>query len=319
MSKVLVISGHPNLAESYTNRVILDELNTQLSDVSVRRLDSLYADSKIDVAAEQKALTEAEVIVLQFPFYWYSVPGLMKTWIDEVMTFNFAFGPEGDKLKGKDFILSFTVGGPQESYQPLGYNHFNIEMFMYPLQQMAYLASMNYHAPVYTHSMVYIPGVYNTQEEVEERARNHAERLVDQIAVITESADSRIRKFVAEWFSKFDRMAPESSYFTSHLAQDVRWVMPDAEFNGHEGFRDWYAIALRTFKPGCQHLVDQVQITESEEGYDVELRIRVLAETFEDSIFKGEEANFLANETWKLTLDDKGQITISDYRVAVVD
>lgn len=169
MSKVLVISGHPNLAESHTNTFILKKLQSGLSDVSVRCLDELYPDYKIDVPAEQQALTEADVVVLQFPFYWYSVPALMKKWMDDVFAFNFAFGPEGDKLKGKDFILSFTVGGPEESYDPLGYNHFNIEMFMYPLQQAAYLAGMVYQPPVYTHRMVYIPGVYNTQEEVQQR------------------------------------------------------------------------------------------------------------------------------------------------------
>lgn len=80
MSKVVVISGHPNLAESFTNKVILDKVQQDVSDIQVRRLDSLYPDYKIDVEAEQQALLEADVIVLQFPFYWYSVPALLKKW-----------------------------------------------------------------------------------------------------------------------------------------------------------------------------------------------------------------------------------------------
>ncbi len=154
MSKVLVISGHPNLDESYTNTVILDELKAGLSDIEVRRLDTLYPNYQIDVEAEQTALMSADVVVLQFPFYWYSAPALLKKWVDDVFSFNFAYGPEGDKLKGKDFILSFTIGGPAESYDPLGYNHFTIEQFVYPFQQTAYLAGMNYRKPVYTHRMV---------------------------------------------------------------------------------------------------------------------------------------------------------------------
>lgn len=59
MSKVLVISGHPDLASSHTNSVILDELSFQLADVEVRYLDELYPDYQIDVAAEQKAFIEA--------------------------------------------------------------------------------------------------------------------------------------------------------------------------------------------------------------------------------------------------------------------
>lgn len=79
MSKVLVISGHPNLDESYTNTVIIDELKAGLNDVEVRRLDTLYPNYQIDVEAEQAALVSADVVVLQFPFYWYSSPALLKS------------------------------------------------------------------------------------------------------------------------------------------------------------------------------------------------------------------------------------------------
>ena len=196
MSKVVVISGHPNLEESYTNSHIIKQLDRSIESIDIRRLDVLYPDFKIDAAAEQKALLDADVIVFQYPYYWYTVPALLKLWMDEVLTFNFAYGPEGDKLKDKEFILSFTVGGPAEAYDPLGYNHFTIEQTLYPLQQTAYLAGMKYQKPVYTHRMVYIPGVYNTQEDVEARAQTHAERLISRIEetlkAIEGSADAKV-------------------------------------------------------------------------------------------------------------------------------
>lgn len=97
--------------------------------------------------------------------------------VDEVFSYNFAYGSKGDKLKGKDFLLSVTIGGPEESYDPLGYNHFTIEQLLMPLQQTAYLAGMNYRKPIYTHGMVFIPGVYNTQEGVEAKAMQHGAEL----------------------------------------------------------------------------------------------------------------------------------------------
>lgn len=184
MSRTVVISGHPDLEKSYTNTVILEQLNSALSDVEIRRLDALYPDYKIDVEAEQQALLAADVIVLQFPFYWYSIPALLKKWIDEVFSYNFAYGEQGDKLKGKDFVLSFTIGGPAESYDPLGYNHFTIPELLKPMQQTAYLAGLNFITPVYTHRMVCISGVYNKLEEVQERAVEHADRLIQQIRAI---------------------------------------------------------------------------------------------------------------------------------------
>jgi len=47
-------------------------------------------------------LLEHDRIVLQFPMYWYSMPPLLKKWLDDVLTYNFAYGSKGDKLKGKD-------------------------------------------------------------------------------------------------------------------------------------------------------------------------------------------------------------------------
>lgn len=319
MSQIVVISGHPDLEQSHTNTVILEQLNTALDSVDVRRLDTLYPDYQIDIEAEQQALLDADVIVLQFPFYWYSVPALLKKWIDDVLAYNFAYGAEGDKLKGKALILSFTIGGPEDAYTPLGYNHFSIEQLMYPIQQTAYLAGMEYQKPVYTHRMVYIPGVYNKLEDVQARARDHSSRLIDQINTVLNSAEQRISRFVGEWFGQFDQLPEASEFFTSHLSDDVNWHMPDGQFRGHQGFRDWYAIARRTFKPGCDHQVEQIEIKPLPDNrYEAELRIRLLADTFEDSEWQGQSINLLVNETWQVELDAQGNITLHDYQVTPV-
>lgn len=197
MSKVVIISGHPNLSASHTNTLILEQLSLQLADIEVRRLDQLYPDYKVDIQAEQKALIKADIVVLQFPFYWYSVPALMKKWIDDVFSYDFAYGAKGDKLKGKDFILSFTIGGPEESYEPQGYNHFAIEQMIRPLQQTAYLAGMKYIKPIYSHRMIYIPNVYNELSEVQSRAKQHADRLAVKIKTLRKSTENKVSKFVA--------------------------------------------------------------------------------------------------------------------------
>ena len=325
MSNVLVISGHPDLASSNTNTVILDHLSQQLAapsyNLEVRRLDTLYPDFQIDVAAEQAALVNADIIVLQFPFYWYSAPALLKKWLDDVFSYNFAYGAEGDKLKGKDFILSFTVGGPEESYQPLGYNHFSIEQLILPLQQTAYLAGMNFVAPIYTHRMVYIPGVYNTLEDVQARATAHGQRVVSQIQQLSGSIDSNVSKFVNAWFADFDLLVAPPERFTTNLSEDIKMVMPDGEFIGHQGFRDWYAIARQTFKPNCEHIVEQLTVSEpnNDGSYVAELRVRLIADTFPESALQGENINMLVNETWQLSLTEAGDIKISEYLVDVVN
>ena len=79
MSKILVISGHPHLDRSNMNAAILESLEDKFNGdiLEVRRLDELYPDFNIDAKAEQEALVDADIIVLQFPIYWYNVPSLL--------------------------------------------------------------------------------------------------------------------------------------------------------------------------------------------------------------------------------------------------
>ncbi|BDD01086.1 NAD(P)H-dependent oxidoreductase [Persicobacter psychrovividus] len=181
MGQLLVILAHPSISDSIANKTIVEGIQQKYPSAEVRDLTALYPDFKIDVAAEQQALKSADTVIFQYPFFWYNMPGILKHWCDEVLTFNFAYGPEGDQLKGKNFMASFTIGGPQDAYKATGYNHFRIEEFMKPIEQTAHLTQMNYFDPVYTHGMVYIEGVYNTVEGVTERAQAHLDRLFQQL------------------------------------------------------------------------------------------------------------------------------------------
>ena len=50
MKNILVISGHPELTHSVANATILDEVETALPDVEIRRLDRLYPDGKFNLS-----------------------------------------------------------------------------------------------------------------------------------------------------------------------------------------------------------------------------------------------------------------------------
>lgn len=312
MSKVVVISGHPNLESSYTNKVVLAQLQSTFSSIDIRRLDALYPDYQIDVETEQTALLDADVVVLQFPFYWYSMPALLKKWLDDVMSFNFAYGPEGDKLKGKDFIISTTIGGPAESYDPLGYNHFTVEQLLMPIQQTAYLAGMNYQKPIFTHGMVYIPGVYNTQEGVEAKAVEHAVRLSETIHYLLESPEAKVTALVKTWFNQMDKLQEDAGLFHAMLRNDVAITAPEGEFNGIAGFNDWYQVLRSTFKPNCEHVLEQIVVHEKQGEHVAEIRVRLIAETVQ-----GEAINVLVNEEWSVDLD-KDKPRIIRYKVEPV-
>ncbi|WNX58773.1 NAD(P)H-dependent oxidoreductase [Acinetobacter baumannii] len=106
----LLILAHPYYAQSIANKTIVNELVKTYSDLEVRDIFQLYPDYKIDVSAEQEALLRHDTIILQYPMFWFNMPAILKLWFDEVFTYQFAYGSQGDKLKDKKVIISMTVG-----------------------------------------------------------------------------------------------------------------------------------------------------------------------------------------------------------------
>ena len=130
---IMVIIAHPNLESSHANRVFMDEIRKN-ANVEVRNLYEEYPDWNIDVKKEQQLLLAYDRIVFQFPFYWYSCPPLLKKWFDDVLSYGWAFGPGGDYLKGKEFIIATTTGGTENGYRAGGDNLFTISEFFKPIQ-----------------------------------------------------------------------------------------------------------------------------------------------------------------------------------------
>ncbi|MFZ7230357.1 NAD(P)H-dependent oxidoreductase [Avibacterium avium] len=183
MNSVLIISGHPDLDHSVANREILAQLEKALPQAEIVRLDLAYPNYQIDVAAEQNRLLNADTIVLQFPFYWYSYPALLKKWVDDVFVYGFAHGSTGGKLAGKKLLISFTTGAAAEQYQPDGAMHHTVKQFLPAFQQFANLCQMQWLPPVYSNGMMTIPNVSTAEQlaAVREKALDHATRLVKTI------------------------------------------------------------------------------------------------------------------------------------------
>jgi len=176
----LVILGHPDIEKSLANRTIIEELKISHPAVEIRDLGNLYPDYHIDARAEQEALLRHKAVIFQYPLYWYSMPAILKHWFDTVFEYQFAYGSQGDKLKDKYFIPSFTVGAPEREYNPLGEHHFRVHEFCKNLEQTAYYAGMKYTDPVYFHGTSVNAGY--TEEDIKAKARLHARRLTKKLA-----------------------------------------------------------------------------------------------------------------------------------------
>lgn len=186
--KTLVLVAHKHLAtSSIANRTIIETLSSSFNPrekLEIRDLYQLYPNFKIDVAQEQQALIEADLIVFQFPIHWYSVPGLLKEWMDQVLLHGFAYGSNGDKLKGKRLLISTTLGGDIASYQVGGHNNFSLETLFTPLEQTAALCGMHWLSPMASGNMLYIPDIVNKKEDVVQRASAYGTKLKERIQVL---------------------------------------------------------------------------------------------------------------------------------------
>ncbi|MDO6542123.1 NAD(P)H-dependent oxidoreductase [Photobacterium sanguinicancri] len=145
--KVLVLFAHPSQHRSEVNLPLFD-VAKKVSGVTTVDLYAEYPTFNINIDREQKRLREHDVIIFQFPLYWYSTPAILKEWQDLVLEYTFAYGTGGDALVDKTFFCSLTAGAKVDAYRAEGYNHFTIRQLLYPLEQMASLTGMYYLPPL---------------------------------------------------------------------------------------------------------------------------------------------------------------------------
>ncbi len=156
MNKILVIYAHPEAPRSRANRTLREGAQSHLAtlglNITWHDLYQNYADFHVDVAREQGLLLAHDVIVFQHPFYWYSVPALLKQWIDEVLEDGWAYGGGAQQLAGKGWAHWVTAGGSANAYTSNGQNNFEVELLLRPLEQTALLCASLWLQPQFTYS-----------------------------------------------------------------------------------------------------------------------------------------------------------------------
>jgi len=145
-SPVLVLFAHPALHKSRVNRALVRAAR-EVDGVTVHDLYESYPDLDIDVAAEQKLLIDHDIIVMQHPFFWYSVPAIFKEWMDLVLEHGWAYGSEGTRLQGKWVMSAISTGGGAGAYAREGFNRYTVREFLRPIEQTVALCRMRYLPP----------------------------------------------------------------------------------------------------------------------------------------------------------------------------
>jgi len=91
-----------------------------------QRVHRTCAEPPADVLAEQARIDRADALVLVFPIYWWSLPGLLKGWIDRVFVNGWAidYGPDTPvvkKLRHLQVHLLALGAADQSAFERHGY------------------------------------------------------------------------------------------------------------------------------------------------------------------------------------------------------
>lgn len=150
--KALLVYAHPNPA-SFNAAMLQTALQTlgemgyatQVSDLYamgfdpvlsgpelVKSLSLEYAPAVLD---EMEKVRWADVLIFQFPDWWYGFPAILKGWVDRVLAYGFAYDEQHDfergMLKGKRAMLSMTVGFEPAYY--LAHSQRDLEKVLAPI------------------------------------------------------------------------------------------------------------------------------------------------------------------------------------------
>lgn len=180
MKNILIVSGHTDLNNSVANKNILNRLKEKLPNAEFDLLSELYPNYRIDIEKEQNKLLKADIIVLQYPVFWYSMPSLLERWMEEVFKHGFSHGSTGDKLKGKKIIVSLTTGAPEEAYSKEGRMGHEIEDFLNPIKVTCKECQMELLGVIKTYGVSY--QIRNEKrDEIINKTNTHVEQLLNLV------------------------------------------------------------------------------------------------------------------------------------------
>lgn len=130
---VLIIHAHPNpnsfnaaLRDVAVRTLSRSGHSILLSDLYTMRFNPVLSARELqgdlsEIQPEIDKVRRADLLLFQFPDWWYGMPAIMKGWIDRVFAFGFAYDDEhsfeNGLLRGKKAMLSLTVGAREDYFQ----------------------------------------------------------------------------------------------------------------------------------------------------------------------------------------------------------
>lgn len=183
--KTLVIIAHPDIENSRVNKRWIKELEKYPEKYTVHQLYKVYKKGKIDVEREQKLIESHSNLVIQFPVYWFNSPPLLKEWLDEVLTYGWAFGSNGgNHLMNRKVALAVSAGAKQSDYSEGGKYRHTLEQLLIPFETTFLFCDADYR------SFYSLYGKENAQEAIDEDSETEESELTKSAKEYVEFIDA---------------------------------------------------------------------------------------------------------------------------------
>ena len=145
---ILIITAHPSTknlttgiaeiykdekeAQGYTVKTVDLYKDKQLAYLSFE--DAQQIELTVEISYYQEQIIWATEIVIIYPFWWGSMPAILKNWIDSVLTAGFAFkygenGRPSGLLQGRSVRVITTCGAPKFFYCLNGIYRANVNIW----------------------------------------------------------------------------------------------------------------------------------------------------------------------------------------------
>jgi NAD(P)H dehydrogenase (quinone) len=112
------ISGRKNFTTTHDP----DYLSLQFEELHA----SEHGGFSSEIECEIRKIEWCDLMIWQFPLWWFGLPASLKGWVDRVFAKGRAYGGsqryESGVFRGKRALLSLTTGGPDVAYREGGRN-----------------------------------------------------------------------------------------------------------------------------------------------------------------------------------------------------
>ncbi len=119
LSDLYQMQWNAALGEQDFTHELVGHFKPQVEQVKALKEGTLAAD----VAAEVEKVRRADLLVFSFPMWWFSLPALLKGWVDRVFAMGVAYGGTVGRFEtggfvGKRAVLLFTTGSTEDMFGP---------------------------------------------------------------------------------------------------------------------------------------------------------------------------------------------------------